>query len=407
MPDRAEQSRGDSSPDSREPARGEARRKGPPPTIVVRYGRMNHVGEFHLPKSVEEPAYGSRVVVQTDRGVEIGDPVRLTRSTCPNAVSREQMRTYVKNSGADFLRFQAGRVLRRATADDLIEQRHIDAQKREKMEACKRLVSRHGLDMKLVDCEHILGGERIVFYFMAESRVDFRALVKDLADEFQTRIEMRQIGARDEARLAADYETCGRECCCKNFLKILKPVSMRMAKMQKATLDPSKVSGRCGRLKCCLRYEQETYEELEARLPRIGQRVNTTEGEGVVTDRQVLTQLLQLEGDAGQVFAVGAEQVLVPGESPPVDRQSKDAALDGGEGAEWKPFDAARPRPPATEPGQAEESADQAKEKPPPAEASRADPAGAGKDESEAAPAKSKRRRRRGRRGRGRQGRSP
>ena len=383
-----------------DPSQAESRKKPPPTTVVVRYGRMSHVGEFHLSRSMETLSCESRVVVQTDRGVEIGQPINLTRSTCAHAISRDHMRTYVKNSGPETLRFQAGRVLRQATPEDLIEQRHIEAQKPDKLETCRRLVEERGLDMKLVDCEHIFGGERIVFYFMAESRVDFRALVKDLADEFQTRIEMRQIGARDEARLVADYETCGRECCCKNFLKILKPVSMRMAKMQKATLDPSKVSGRCGRLKCCLRYEHETYEELESRLPRVGDWVNTTEGEGVVVDRQILTQLLQVQGEAGQVFAAGFEQLLAPGESPPPKEKP------GGGRDEWRPFDA--DQPPAPPAGLAEEAP--LKSKPPgqpiPGAASRAGPAGAGADEAEGTPAKSKRRRRRrrGRRGRGRGG---
>ena len=122
--------------------------------------------------------------------------------------------------------------------------------------------------MKIVDAEHIFGGERIVFYFMAEGRVDFRELVRKLAQEYQTRIEMRQIGSRDEAKLLGDVESCGQECCCLQFLQLLKPVNMRMAKMQKATLDPSKISGYCGRLKCCLRYEDETYMDLKKSLPR-------------------------------------------------------------------------------------------------------------------------------------------
>jgi len=130
---------------------------------------------------------------------------------------------------------------------------------------------------------------------------------------------MRQIGARDEARLLADYETCGRECCCRTFLKSLKPVSMKMAKMQKATLDPSKVSGRCGRLKCCLRYEHATYEELDGRLPKVGARVRTTQGSGVVTARQILTQLVQITTDTGGRMAIGVEEVLGPddGTAPP------------------------------------------------------------------------------------------
>ncbi|MFQ6048599.1 MAG: stage 0 sporulation family protein, partial [Phycisphaerae bacterium] len=176
--------------------------------------------------------------------------------------------------------------------------------------------------------EHLFGGERIIFYFVADGRVDFRGLVRDLAREYQTRIEMRQIGARDEARLIADYEICGRQCCCKNFLKSLRPVSMKMAKIQKATLDPSKVSGRCGRLRCCLRYEQQTYEELEAALPRAGCVVRTGYGCGTVIDRQVLTQLVQVRLEDGRLLSIPVEELLEA--EPPDEAAGKRATGAGG-----------------------------------------------------------------------------
>ena len=132
--------------------------------------------------------------------------------------------------------------------------------------------------MDLVDVEAILGGERMVFYYLAETRVDFRELVKDLARAMHTRIEMRQIGVRDEAKLLADYGDCGKPVCCAGHLSRMPPVSMRMAKVQKSTLDPSKISGRCGRLKCCLRYEFDTYLSLERDLPAVGARVITPFG---------------------------------------------------------------------------------------------------------------------------------
>jgi len=146
----------------------------------------------------------------------------------------------------------------------------------------------------VVDCEYLFGGDRIIFYFRADKRVDFRDLVKELAQESQTRVKMHQVGARDEARLVADFETCGREVCCKTFLKTLKPITMRMAKLQRSTLDPAKVSGRCGRLKCCLRYEHETYESMDAKLPRVREKIETAHGFGTVINRQVLTQLVQI-----------------------------------------------------------------------------------------------------------------
>jgi cell fate regulator YaaT (PSP1 superfamily) len=167
------------------------------------------------------------------------------------------------------------------------------------------------LPMKIIDAEHILGGERIVYYFRADGRVDFRELVKKLAHEYQTRIEMRQIGSRDEAKILGDVESCGQQCCCQRFLKALKPVNMRMAKMQKATLDPSKISGYCGRLKCCLRYEDQTYTELKKKLPRRNAVVKTPRGEGRVIDAQILTQLVIVEYEAGNREAVGVEDIEV------------------------------------------------------------------------------------------------
>ena len=136
----------------------------------------------------------------------------------------------------------------------------LQQQARGEFDVCRQHVERLGLKMQLVDVEHLFGGERIVIYYLAESRVDFRELVRVLAGEFQTRIEMRQIGVRDEAKLLADYGDCGCPVCCNTHLAEMPPVSMRMAKLQKATLDPTKISGRCGRLKCCLRYEYESYE---------------------------------------------------------------------------------------------------------------------------------------------------
>ncbi|MCG3137878.1 MAG: hypothetical protein HJJLKODD_01733 [Phycisphaerae bacterium] len=264
------------------------------PTSVVRYGYLKHIGEFTYSPGMKFTC-GARVMIQTSRGVEIGQQVSLTCTGCSKSVSRDQMRSYAEASGEGFLDLNSGSIIREATLDDLNEDRHIREQALLKKKRCQELARHHLLPMKVVECEHLFGGERLIFYFMSDNRIDFRDLVKDLAREYHTRIEMRQIGARDEARLVADYETCGQECCCKTFLKTLKPISMKMAKQQKATLDPSKVSGRCGRLKCCLRYEHETYEELDSKLPRLGLIIRTSHGEGVVVDRQILTQLIQIE----------------------------------------------------------------------------------------------------------------
>jgi cell fate regulator YaaT (PSP1 superfamily) len=292
------------------------------PKITVRYGKMNHIGEFTYPPNMDF-FYNCRVVVSTERGIEMGRPLELTMPNCPCRVPDEQMYSYAESSGGDTYRLNAGRVLRQATADDLNDQRHITESAFEKVQTCRRLAGEVGLDIKVVDCEQILGGERIVFYFMAEERVDFRELVRRLASEFQTRIEMRQIGARDEARLLADYETCGRECCCKNFLKNLKPVTMSMAKLQKTTLDLSKVSGRCGRLKCCLRYENEHYDTLNKKLPRTGTWVRTEDRIGKVIERQVLCQLLKIKTADQRIVVVPLDEIVETGVTPPPQQQEE------------------------------------------------------------------------------------
>jgi cell fate regulator YaaT (PSP1 superfamily) len=202
------------------------------------------------------------------------------------------MLNYIEASGGKNYPFTTkGRVQRVATAEDLIDQAQLDARKGEILRFGREIIREMDLPMKLVDVEMLLGGERIIFHYTSDQWVDFRELVQRLASEFQTRIEMHQVNARDEARLVADYEKCGQHCCCRQFLKVLKPVSMRSAKVQKATLDPQKISGRCGRLMCCLRYEDKTYDELRKRLPHKQTRVMTEDGPGTVIDTQILTQL--------------------------------------------------------------------------------------------------------------------
>ncbi len=280
------------------------------PTCAVRYGYMRYIGEFkYAPGTLFN--CGGKVVVQTVRGIELGEQVSLTCTGCEKSISRQQMLDYVKNSGPEFFQLKAGRILRVATQQDIDEQLHLNQDAARKLVWARQQSAEMNLPMKFVTCEHLLGGERVIYHFMAEGRVDFRELVRILAREYHTRIEMHQVGARDEARLVADYEICGRECCCKNFLKKLRQVNMKMAKLQKATLDPSKVSGRCGRLRCCLRYEHEGYEELNRKLPRVGARVRTERGVATVRDRQILTQLLVLDyEDGGETETIGLEAVL-------------------------------------------------------------------------------------------------
>jgi cell fate regulator YaaT (PSP1 superfamily) len=212
---------------------------------VVRYGAMRFLGVFSAAAG-RQYRRGMRVIARTDRGLEAGDV--LCEAT-PDAVG------HLKDPGG-------GQILREMTADDRHELERMQQQAQHEISVCQEHIQRLDLKMQLVDAEHIFGGERIVIYYLAETRVDFRELVRVLASEFQTRIEMRQIGVRDEAKLLADFGDCGCAVCCNTHLAQMPPVSMRMAKLQKATLDPTKISGRCGRLKCCLRYEYENYEQM-------------------------------------------------------------------------------------------------------------------------------------------------
>lgn len=292
----------------------------PPKTIVVRFGALKMVGEFPYDGDAK-PGCGSKLVVRTGRGTEIGE---MLTSTCPNAgcsksVSRKEMLDYIQNSGGrDYPFTTEGRVLRIATIEDLNEQARLDQSRHGLRMEAKRIAEDLKLPMKVVDAESILGGERVTFYFNSEERVDFRELVHQLSALLRCRVDMRQVGARDEARITADYERCGQHCCCKTFLKVLKPISMRSAKVQKATLDPLKISGRCGRLMCCLRYEDQTYDELRKRLPKRKSRVGTPEGDGWVVDSQILTQLVlvQIEAEDKRI-AVPVEDLTEPKGLPP------------------------------------------------------------------------------------------
>ena len=279
--------------------------------ILVRYGKMGFVGQFRHSER-EIPAGITHVVAKTERGMEIGEiisPFFHRRGSC--TIPSEQIDRYYKANGSSYPISTHGTVVRFASNTDLNDQHHLDANIKDKLRFCQQLINKKNLSMKLIDAEYLFGGERMIFYFMADGRVDFRDLVKELAHEFQTRIEMRQVGARDEARLVGDYETCGRECCCKNFLKVLQPVNMRMAKLQKATLDPSKISGRCGRLKCCLRYEDQVYTELYKKLPRRNSRVLTEDGTAIVIEAQVLTQLVKIRlEESGRIVAISNDEII-------------------------------------------------------------------------------------------------
>jgi len=285
--------------------------------LLVRYGHMKHLALFNH-NETHIPHTPARVVVKTDKGLELGHLVGQLSAYKDGRFrfSEEQISSFFVNSEINFNSEPAGRVIRFATPEDISEEQHLEVIAKEEIACCEQFAKELGLEMKIIDAEHIFGGERVIFYFMAEGRVDFRELVRKLAHEYQTRIEMRQIGSRDEAKLLGDIESCGRECCCKQFLQLLKPVNMRMAKMQKATLDPSKISGYCGRLKCCLRYEDQTYCELKRNLPKKGTLVQTGRGEAKVIDGQILTQLVVVEYENGERESLPVEEAtMLPGGS--------------------------------------------------------------------------------------------
>ncbi len=297
--------------------------------MLVRYGRMNTLGFFEHNKT-RIPKVNTRVVVKTDKGLELAHLVgRLSAYKGGQfRLSDDQLKKYFDDNNVDFSCKEAGKFVRFASTEDISEERHLRKIAEEEMETCKQFTKELHLPMKIVDAEHIFGGERIIFYFMSDGRVDFRELVKKLAHEYQTRIEMHQIGSRDEAKILGDVETCGQQCCCQRFLKLLKPVNMRMAKMQKATLDPSKISGYCGRLKCCLRYEDKTYTELKKNLPKKNARVKTKYGEGKVVDTQILTQLVVVEYESGEKDAIPVDALEIISTAATKKKDSDDSAPD-------------------------------------------------------------------------------
>jgi cell fate regulator YaaT (PSP1 superfamily) len=264
-----------------------------PAKYIVRHGAMRLMGEFTAPPGVTF-ARGARVVARTERGQELGD---VLCPATPQAVSYLPEPT-------------RGDILRTASDDDLRREHQIRTNSRQQFDTAARLVAEHNLAMQLVDVEILLGGERIVFYFLAEKRVDFRELVRAMAREFQTRIELRQIGVRDEAKLKADYGDCGKPVCCNTHMTVMPPVSMRMAKIQKSTLDPSKISGRCGRLKCCLRFEQDVYDQFQKQLPSVGTRVLTAKGQGRVLAQEILARRVLVEFEDGRRLPVAADEIL-------------------------------------------------------------------------------------------------
>ena len=247
-------------------------------------------GKFHIKK-------GQQVIVETAQGIEFGHVVMG-----PKEVEEDQITQPLKS------------VIRLANNEDRkIEERNREKEK-EAFQICLEKIRKHKLEMKLIDAEYTFDNNKVLFYFTADGRIDFRELVKDLAAVFRTRIELRQIGVRDETKLRGGIGICGRELCCHTYLSEFAPVSIKMAKEQNLSLNPTKISGVCGRLMCCLTNEQETYEKLNSRLPSTGDTVTTPEGlRGEVQSLSVLRQLVKvvvtLENDEKEIREYKASEL--------------------------------------------------------------------------------------------------
>jgi len=334
------------------------------PTIVsVKFHRAGRHYDFNAQEFDLKP--GARVVVETDRGRALAFVTGP-----PRVVPEDQLPDGLKS------------VLRPASEEDLAQAGANAAREKEALRYCRDRIQGRQMDMKLVRAEYAFDGSKIVFYFTAEGRIDFRELVKDLAHHFHTRIEMRQIGVRDEAKLVGGLGICGRELCCCSFLTEFYPVSVKMAKEQGLALNPTKISGQCGRLLCCLGYEFESYCEMRKGMPKCGKKVTWDNREGEVIAQNILGRQFTLRYGDGSLrtvtveeFESGQPREVVPAAAPapPPRRQGQ----------------ASRPRP-AT--AQERPAAPPRQEAPPP---SPVEPAAAGPEPSPAEAAGNRRRRRR------------
>ena len=241
--------------------------------------RFKDVGKiYYFSPSGSKIECGNHVIVETARGIECGEVVIANRKVDDKKVIQP-----LKS------------IMRIATEKDLETQQKNREKEQEIMKVFTRKIAEHKLDMKPIDIDCTFDGSKILFYFTAENRVDFRELVKDLASVYRTRIELRQIGVRDEAKMLGGLGICGRPFCCKTFLGEFQPVSIKMAKEQSLSLNPTKISGTCGRLMCCLKYEQEAYTDLLKHTPKVGAIVNTPEGRGLVVENNLIAGTLKVK----------------------------------------------------------------------------------------------------------------
>ncbi len=262
--------------------------------VVVKF---REAGKLYYYKPGDlELTEGTQVVAETIRGIEIGKVVKASKK-----IDKAELDSPLKS------------ILRRASYKDLQRAEENAEAAEEAFAICLDQIEEHGLPMELVDSEYTLDRGKLLFYFTADGRVDFRELVRDLASIFKTRIELRQIGVRDEAKMQGGIGPCGRELCCCTFMRDFEPISIKMAKEQDLSLNPNKISGICGRLMCCLKYETTNYREIKDELPNIGQQVETEFGTGEVTDLNVVKKTLKVDlgVDNDEKIEVDANRVEV------------------------------------------------------------------------------------------------
>ncbi len=251
--------------------------------VGVRFRKAGKI--YYFDPEDQELAKGTHVIVETARGVEFGIVMIPTRE-----IEDEKITQPLKP------------IIRVATEEDEKQQRKNKGKQESAFKICQDKIAKHGLEMKLIQAEYTFDNNKLLFYFTADGRIDFRELVKDLASVFRTRIELRQIGVRDETKILGGIGICGRELCCASYLSDFAPVSIKMAKEQNLSLNPTKISGVCGRLMCCLKNEEETYEYLNSKLPEINEYVTTKDGlKGEVQSVNVLRQLVKVKVDVNGV----------------------------------------------------------------------------------------------------------
>ena len=276
--------------------------------------RFKEVGKiYYFDPNGSKFELNDMVIVETARGVECGQIATVNHEVDDSEIVHPLKKLIRKATPADIKRLEANRELEKKA-----------------LGICEKKVAEHGLDMKLVNVEYTFDNSKLLFYFTADGRVDFRALVKDLASIFKTRIELRQIGVRDEAKMLGGLGVCGRPFCCSGFLGEFQPVSIKMAKDQGLSLSPVKISGTCGRLMCCLKYEQEAYLDLLKNTPKYGAIVKTPAGKGKVVEVSLLTGMLKVHMDntpveaAPQVFSVKDVKLIKDGFNKKQDDNSEE-----------------------------------------------------------------------------------